>query len=163
MLQIFLDTRTPEQTRALGRCFGQRLDKHVVFRLFGDLGSGKTCFVQGLAEGLGVPETYGVTSPTYTLVNEYPGRIPLFHIDLYRLQGPEDAETIGFWEIIGYEAVVAVEWAERIPEEFWPQEHIAVEFSLADDDAHGIHLKGYGLEIDDLIKQAVELWQESLC
>jgi tRNA threonylcarbamoyladenosine biosynthesis protein TsaE len=163
MLQKFLTTRAPEQTRALGRCFGRRIDKRMTFRLCGDLGSGKTCFVQGLAQGLDVPDAFGVTSPTYTLVNEYPGRLPLYHIDLYRLQGPQDAESIGFWEIIGHEAVVAVEWAERISEELWPRDHIAIEFSLADDDAHCIHLKGYGLEMDDLIKEAVGSWEARPC
>jgi tRNA threonylcarbamoyladenosine biosynthesis protein TsaE len=152
-------THHPEHTRALGRCLGQLLDRSVVFRLSGDLGSGKTCFVQGLAQGLQVPQEYGVTSPTYTLINEYPGRMPLFHIDLYRLEGPQDAEAIGFWEILDAPAVVAVEWAERIPEAMWPPEHIAIDFRLADDEAHHLHVKGYGLELGDLIKEAVDLWR----
>jgi tRNA threonylcarbamoyladenosine biosynthesis protein TsaE len=149
-------TTDPEQTRALGRCLGQRLGESVVFRLCGDLGSGKTCFVQGLAQGLQVPEDYRVTSPTYTLINEYPGRVPLFHIDLYRLEKLEDIELIGFWEILGMEAIVAVEWAERIPEEMWPAQSIAIEFKSAENDDHCLHLKGYGLGMDDLIKEAVD-------
>ena len=155
-------THDPEHTRSLARCLGQLLDRSVVLRLHGDLGSGKTCFVQGLAQGLEVPETYGVTSPTYTLVNEYPGRLPLIHIDLYRLEGPDDADTIGFWELLGSPAVVAVEWAERIPEALWPPENIAIDFRLSDDERHHLHLKGYGLGMDDLIKEAVDLWRGTI-
>lgn len=152
-------TRSPEQTRALGRCIGQRIEASLVIRLCGDLGSGKTCLVQGLAGGLGVPDAYRVTSPTYTLINEYPGRLPIFHVDLYRLQGPDDAETIGLWDIMGRDTVVAVEWAERIPEALWPREHLTIEFGLTDkDDVHRLDLKGYGLEIADLIKEAVDSW-----
>ncbi|RJQ85698.1 MAG: tRNA (adenosine(37)-N6)-threonylcarbamoyltransferase complex ATPase subunit type 1 TsaE [Desulfobacteraceae bacterium] len=152
-------THTPEQTRALGRSLGQQIGKGLLIRLCGDLGSGKTCFVQGLAEGLQVPEAYGVTSPTYTLINEYPGRLPLFHIDLYRLAGPQDAEAIGLWEILGFDAVVAVEWAERIREELWPPDNIQIRFSLADDEIHRLQLKGYGLGMDDLIKEVLDLWE----
>jgi tRNA threonylcarbamoyladenosine biosynthesis protein TsaE len=157
-----ISTYRPDHTRALGRCLGRRIERSVVLRLTGDLGSGKTCFVQGLAEGLQVPAEYSVTSPTYTLINQYPGRLALYHIDLYRLEGLDDIETIGFWELIGTDAVVAVEWAERIPEELWPAGNIALEFILADDDAHHIRLKGYGLEMDDLIKGAVDLWKATV-
>jgi len=77
--------------------------------LTGDLGSGKTSFVQGLARGLEVPNDYYITSPSYTLINEYPGRHPFFHVDLYRLEDPVDFEDIGLYDILDVNFVVAIE------------------------------------------------------
>jgi tRNA threonylcarbamoyladenosine biosynthesis protein TsaE len=92
---IRLISKNPEQTRAIAETIGRRLLSKTVISLSGDLGAGKTVFVQGLARGLEVPGSWPVTSPTYTLVNAYPGRIPLMHADLYRLSGPMDFEEIG--------------------------------------------------------------------
>ncbi|MFH1156779.1 MAG: tRNA (adenosine(37)-N6)-threonylcarbamoyltransferase complex ATPase subunit type 1 TsaE [Pseudomonadota bacterium] len=107
-------TRSGEETQALGKALGQLLEARTAIRLIGELAAGKTTFVQGLARGLGVPETYPVTSPTYTLVNEYPGRIPLFHLDLYRLSSPDELDDIGFDDIAASESVIVVEWPEMI-------------------------------------------------
>jgi len=109
-------TRGPEETRAVARQLAERLNPGTVILLFGDLGAGKTTFVQGLAEGLGVPQDYYVSSPTFSLINEYPGRVPLFHVDLYRLE-PEDVEDLGLPEL-AEKGVMVVEWAERMPFSF---------------------------------------------
>ena len=93
-------TRSPGATRALGRAIGEQLSRAMVVALYGDLGSGKTVLVQGLARGLAVPEDYPVTSPSYTLINEYPGRLTLYHVDLYRLAGVSDFEDIGLFDIL---------------------------------------------------------------
>lgn len=154
-----ITTHDPEQTRRLAQCLGQQIQQRMVLRLNGDLGSGKTCFAQGLARGLGVPEGYDITSPTYTLINEYPGRLPLFHIDLYRLEDGFDAEMIGLWEIFSFEAVVAVEWPERLPEDAWPENNIKIELSSIDTGQHQIKLIGYGLGTDNLILEAVKLYE----
>ncbi len=82
--------------------------------LYGELGAGKTTFLQGLADGLGVSGF--VTSPSFTLIHEHQGRLPFYHLDLYRL-GPQDLTEAGVEEVIGSRAVVAVEWAERLPTE----------------------------------------------
>ncbi|MDD4873322.1 MAG: tRNA (adenosine(37)-N6)-threonylcarbamoyltransferase complex ATPase subunit type 1 TsaE [Kiritimatiellae bacterium] len=79
--------------------------------LHGNLGSGKTCFVQGLAMALDINQA--VTSPTFTVVNEYKGRLPLYHIDLYRLKGPEEVLGFGFEEYLTAKGIIAIEWAER--------------------------------------------------
>lgn len=83
----------------------------VVFALHGDLGSGKTCFVQGLAAALGIHRP--ITSPTFTVINEHRGARPLYHIDLYRLDSPDAALAIGFEDYMEADGVTAVEWAER--------------------------------------------------
>ena len=85
--------------------------------LTGDLGCGKTTFVQGLARGLGVSEREYVTSPTFTLINEYDARLALVHVDLYRLDTGLDMLDIGFDEVLERDAVVAIEWADKLPPE----------------------------------------------
>lgn len=116
-----ITTRSQEETHELGRRIGKTIDAPLAIALTGDLGSGKTALIKGLAEGLDVPPEYYVTSPTYTIVNEYPGRFRLFHLDLYRISDPLELEDIGFDDILGGIGVVAIEWAERLEaEDFSP-------------------------------------------
>ncbi len=114
--EIVIRTGSPGESLNLGRLVGSLLNEPFAMGLTGDLGSGKTLFVKGLAQGLDVPEDFAVTSPTYTFINEYPGRLRLFHVDLYRISRPEELEDIGLYDSAAAEGVVAVEWAERLPE-----------------------------------------------
>jgi len=100
---IEIMTGSTGETIDLGRRLGQLIDRPLVIALTGDLGAGKTALVKGIAEGLGVPPECPVTSPTFTLVNEYDGRLRLFHVDLYRLAGSGDVADIGLEDIIGGE------------------------------------------------------------
>ena len=104
-------TRSPEETRALAAELAEHLKPGDVLALHGDLGAGKTCFIQGLAQALAVDQP--VSSPTYTLVNEYRGRLPLYHIDLYRLQTADEALDFGLDEYMDGTGITAIEWAER--------------------------------------------------
>jgi tRNA threonylcarbamoyladenosine biosynthesis protein TsaE len=104
-------TSSEEETTAAGERFASRLRPGDVVLLHGDLGAGKTAFVRGLATGLGAPPG-DVSSPTFTLVQEYRGRLTLYHVDLYRLQ-PVEVGDLGLDELSEGNAVVAVEWAER--------------------------------------------------
>jgi tRNA threonylcarbamoyladenosine biosynthesis protein TsaE len=106
-----VETNSPDETWALARDLSQELDAGTVLALHGDLGAGKTCFIQGLAAALEIDEP--VTSPTYTLIGEYEGRLPLHHIDLYRLSGPAEALGLGLEEYFDAEGITAIEWAER--------------------------------------------------
>jgi len=106
-------TTSPEETEDLGRRFGERLSPPALLLLRGDLGAGKTCFVRGLARGLGVPADEPVTGPTYALMHHYQGRHDLYHFDLYRLSGGADLHEIGFDEYVESEKIVVVEWSER--------------------------------------------------
>ena len=103
-----------EETEALGRRLGAVLRPGVVIACRGALGAGKTAFTRGLARGLGCEAR--VTSPTFTIVNEYDGPVPLFHFDMYRLGGPEELFDIGWDDYLDREGVCAVEWSERISE-----------------------------------------------
>jgi tRNA threonylcarbamoyladenosine biosynthesis protein TsaE len=159
---VTLFTNTDDQTRRLGHLTGSCLQSATILRLKGDLGSGKTCFVQGLARGLEVPHGYDITSPTYTLVHEFPGRIPLVHIDLYRIHDELDAETIGMQELLGREVVLAVEWADRLEAQFWPDiPTLEIHLQIQTDDTRRIDIFGYGLKICDLIKKIGKLADNS--
>ena len=106
-------TNSPEETEALGERLAQNLTPGTVLAYRGDLGAGKTAFTRGLARGLGYKEP--VTSPTYTIVNEYlGGRLPLFHFDMYRLSSEEDLWDIGWEDYLERGGVCAVEWSENV-------------------------------------------------
>ena len=108
-------TNSPEETEALGARLAGALEPGAVVAFTGDLGAGKTAFVRGLARGLGIPDR--VTSPTFTIVNEYEGgRLPLFHFDLYRLGCADELFDIGWEDYLARGGVCAVEWSERMEE-----------------------------------------------
>ncbi|WP_457756360.1 tRNA (adenosine(37)-N6)-threonylcarbamoyltransferase complex ATPase subunit type 1 TsaE [Thermodesulfatator indicus] len=119
-------TKSPEETERLAEELGQKLSRGNVIFLFGDLGAGKTTFVKGLARGLGVPKDYYVQSPTFAIINEYPGRVPLYHVDLYRLE-PEDVYDLGLEEL-AEQGVLVIEWSERLP--FFFDKAIKVYFEI---------------------------------
>ena len=106
-------THCPEETEKVGQALGERLTPGTVLAYEGDLGAGKTAFTRGLARGLGATEQ--VTSPTYTIVNEYlSGRMPLFHFDMYRLGSSDDLWDIGWEDYLERGGVCAVEWSENV-------------------------------------------------
>ncbi|HEU5439353.1 MAG TPA: tRNA (adenosine(37)-N6)-threonylcarbamoyltransferase complex ATPase subunit type 1 TsaE [Ktedonobacterales bacterium] len=106
-----LRSRSAEETRRLGEALGRLLAAGDVILLTGELGAGKTALTQGIARGLGVPGV--VNSPTFTLLKEYQGRLPLYHFDLYRIEDPTELEELGFAEYFCGDGVSVVEWAER--------------------------------------------------
>lgn len=122
---VELLSRSPEQTEAFGRALAARLQPGDVVAYTGDLGAGKTALTRGIAAGLGVVEQ--VTSPTYTIVNEYrSGRLPLFHFDLYRLHSEEELFEIGWEDYLAQGGVCAVEWSENVPEILGNALHISI-------------------------------------
>ena len=118
------ETRSEEETIDLGRKIARELPKRAVVLLIGNLGAGKTTLAKGILSGLGAAKPEEVTSPTFTLIHEYDrGRV--YHIDLYRLDTPQQVATLGLEEIFDREAVVLVEWGERFPQLF-PEERIEI-------------------------------------
>ena len=109
------ETRSAAETAALGRCLGEQALPGQIYCLSGDLGTGKTVLTKGFAAGLGIQEH--ITSPTFTIVNEYhDGKMPFYHFDVYRLCAPEELEEIGFEEYLSKDGVCLVEWAELFTE-----------------------------------------------
>ena len=154
-----LTTDQMSATQALGATLGQHVPAGTVITLTGDLGSGKTTFVQGLAQGLQVSSEYYVTSPSYTLINEYPGRHRLYHIDLYRLTDPVEIEDIGIFDILYGEGVVAIEWAERLPAN-WLSSYLHIHFDVIGEASRCITLNAYGQDPRILIKQIEKFTEE---
>jgi tRNA threonylcarbamoyladenosine biosynthesis protein TsaE len=132
-----LITHSEAETGAAGRDLASTLVPGSVVLLFGDLGAGKTAFVRGLAEGLGV-DPLEVSSPTFTLLQEYRGgRLPLFHADLYRLNDAREVEDLGLDELTA-DGVLAIEWAEKLPR--MPPGALRVRIEDAGDDARRVTL-----------------------
>lgn len=150
--RLEIQSHSPAQTRNVAAEIGRHLPGGSLLLLEGDLGSGKTVFAQGLARGLAVPDAYAVTSPTYTLVHEYPGRQPFYHVDLYRLpEGGADLESLGLADIAGISGVTLIEWSQRLLPEEIPTQHLRVVFAPRGPQTRAIRVIAYGLTYTDLI------------
>ena len=123
-----LISSSQEDTKKIGRAIGKLLTAGDVVCLYGDLGSGKTCLAQGIIKGLDVAEDKYLRSPTFTLINQYKGRMPACHLDLYRLDNINEIEDIGIEEHICGDEVVIIEWAERM-ERLLPEKRIDIHIS----------------------------------
>ena len=134
-------TKSPEQTELLGKKLAAFLRPGDVIAYYGDLGAGKTAFTRGLAAGLGIREA--VTSPTYTIVNEYlSGRMPLFHFDMYRLSSSEELFDIGWEDYLARGGVCAVEWSENVADALTDAISITIEKDPAQRDWRKITIEG---------------------
>lgn len=131
-------TNSPQETENIGQQLAALLHPGDIVSFYGDLGAGKTAFIRGLALGLGITDS--VTSPTYTIVNEYAGDIPLFHFDLYRLSGPDDLFDIGWEDYLTRGGICAVEWSERAVEEL--EDSVKVNIQRLDDHRRRITITG---------------------
>lgn len=130
MAVVVIRTDSAEATVRLGEELGKRLRGGDVVALFGNLGAGKTTLVKGIARGMGVASE--ARSPTFTLIHEHAGEPPLYHIDLYRLAGEQEAEALGVEEYLYGEGVTVVEWADRMPN-LLPDERLDIELRLTDE------------------------------
>jgi tRNA threonylcarbamoyladenosine biosynthesis protein TsaE len=144
-------TSSPEQTWRTGELLGALLGPGDLVCLYGDLGAGKTSLSYGIARGLEVKEQY-VTSPTFTFVNEYEGRVPFYHIDLYRLKDPGELENIGFEEYLGSDGVTVIEWAERAEEEL-PGERLSAYLNYVDEKSREIGFLAEGERYQKLLEE----------
>ena len=139
MMQI--TTHSADETQALGQKLASRLAPGDVIAYFGDLGAGKTAFTRGLAQGLGITDP--VTSPTYTIVNEYlSGRIPLFHFDMYRLSSSDELFDIGWEDCLSRGGVCAVEWSENVEDALQDAIRVTIEKDADEPDTRHITITG---------------------
>jgi len=144
-------SKGPETTFRLGQVLGENLAAGDMVALIGDLGAGKTCLTQGIARGLGVSERYQVTSPTFTLVNEYPGRLTLYHVDVYRLAGTVDLEEMGCEEFLYGRGVAVIEWAEKIRDLLTDDAYV-VTMTYLDEWVRKIEITGGREKMDRLVE-----------
>lgn len=130
-----------EKTEELGQKIAGLLQAGDVLALYGELGAGKTCLVRGLARGLSLDERL-VASPSFSLINEYPGPLPLVHIDCYRLILEEELEELGLEEYLGGPCITVIEWAERIKD--LPEERLEIVFTIRDENRRHISIRAFG-------------------
>jgi len=152
-LNISFETHSPNDTLSLGEKIGQHLEAGDIVFLFGDLGAGKTTLTQGIARGLGVPKEEYVRSPTFTLVNEYRGKIPIFHIDLYRIDSSRELEDLGLEEVFSDQGISIIEWSEKLFTREDPstpllgiERWIEIHISIKEEEARTFELKPHNLE-----------------
>lgn len=140
-------TQNLEQTHALGEKIGRTAQKNMVFLLDGDLGAGKTTLTQGIAKGLDIRRN--VTSPTFTILKIYQGRMPLYHIDAYRLEGT--VQDLGFEELMEDEGLTVIEWSEYVS---WliPEEYMKVTISLLEEDSRRFVFEAHGEQYEKLLE-----------
>ena len=146
---LVLAARTAADLQQIGEALGRALAPGDVVGLIGPLGAGKTTFVQGLARGAGVPPERHVASPTFALVNEHPGRVPLVHADLYRINDPRELDELGLADAFD-RAAVAIEWLDRFPEAA-PSERLTIEIAIGTDGGRSLTFRPTGARAETLV------------
>ncbi|MFC2167429.1 tRNA (adenosine(37)-N6)-threonylcarbamoyltransferase complex ATPase subunit type 1 TsaE [Acidobacteriota bacterium] len=131
-------TSSEHETFSLAKQIGESLKGNEVLLLSGDLGAGKTVFAKGIASGLGIDDIHQVSSPSYTLVNIYSAKFPIYHIDLYRLEGESEIDDLG-WEDFLDQGVIVVEWAEKLK---FDLEAIRIKIEILGDQKRKFRIKG---------------------
>ncbi len=149
---VEVTTGSEAETRQLGERLGRLLEGGDFITLTGELGAGKTQFTKGIAGGLGVASARYLGSPTYTLMNQYTGRVPLYHFDLYRLEGPDDIYDLGFDDYFHGDGVVVVEWADRLGETL-PTERLDIIISYLSDEGRLIRFESDSARFDGLLQE----------
>jgi len=132
-----------DDTLRLGKWIGEHLRPGNVVALMGPLGSGKTILAKGMVAGLGFRGDYPVTSPSYVLINYYPGTIPIYHMDLYRVEDVEELEDMGYEEYFYGDGALIVEWADKfLP--YFPPEYLQIEIEVLGEQCREFKIKGIG-------------------
>ena len=131
-------SNSADETELIASKLAKILKPGDIIALYGTLGSGKTCFVRGLAKGLGIDA--GVKSPSYNIINEYPGDTPLYHIDFYRLETESEIESTGWLDYLENNGIIAIEWAERIESQL-PADRIDIKITISDKNRRILEIK----------------------
>jgi tRNA threonylcarbamoyladenosine biosynthesis protein TsaE len=150
--KVVVQTKSPAETIRIGKSIGSRLLPGDVVALVGELGTGKTQFIKGMATGVGVVKPTYISSPSFTLINEYPGRIPFYHIDLFRLRWEKEAEELGLEDYFRGEGITAIEWADKIPS-LLPKEMLLIHIDYTGKNSRSLEMTGKGKRYLNLVDQ----------
>lgn len=157
---LTLTTTAPAGTEALGAALGSLLQAGDCVTLSGELGGGKTCFTRGVVRGAAPAVADQVASPTFAILNEYPGTLPIYHYDCYRLRGADDAIEMGLEEHLYANGICLIEWPERV-QGILPNERLEVGFSYTGESSRDITFTGHGSRAGKLVEKLASM-QESL-
>ena len=149
---MVFQTKSSAETIRIGKSIGSRLLPGDVVALVGELGAGKTQFIKGLAAGVGIGNPTYISSPSFTLINEYPGKIPFYHIDLFRLEREKEAEELGLEDYFQGGGITAIEWADKIPS-LLPKEMLFIHIAYVGKNIRSIEINGKGKRFEDLLKE----------
>jgi len=152
MMEYKITTKNEDETIELAQNIESEKFPNMVICLRGDLGSGKTIFTKGIADALGITET--ITSPTFNIIKEYEGELPLYHMDVYRLDG--NVEGLGIEEYYKKGGVVVIEWADMI-EDYLPEERLDINIKVVDEDVRVFKITPYGSKYEEICEAV--LWQ----
>jgi tRNA threonylcarbamoyladenosine biosynthesis protein TsaE len=144
-----LDLPTPDATASLGRRLGGMLFPGAIVALIGDLGAGKTFLTRAIAEGLGA-DSRAVSSPTFVLIQEYAGRLPIYHFDAYRLQNAQEFFDLGAGEYLEGDGVCLIEWADRV-EKFLPAHRLTIRLEVTSTTSRRVHIEAAGAEYQPIL------------
>ena len=148
---VILSKSTSETIR-IGKSIGSRLLPGDVVALVGELGAGKTQFIKGLAAGVGIGNPTYISSPSFTLINEYPGEIPFYHIDLFRLEREKEAEELGLEDYFQGGGITAIEWADKIIS-LLPKEMLFIHIAYTGKNTRSLEITGKGERYQELVSQ----------
>src|SRR4030043_777859 len=148
---MVIQTHSATETIRTGKNIGNRLRSGDVVALVGELGAGKTQFIKGLAAGVGIGNPTYISSPSFTLINEYPGKIPFYHIDLFRLEREKEAEELGLEDYFQGGGVTAIEWADRFPA-LLPKAMLLIRIAYAGKNIRSIEIIGKGKRYQKILE-----------
>ncbi len=149
-MNLTIITKNPEKTKNLGKEISKIIKPGDLLAFYGELGAGKTCFIQGISLGLEIKDY--VTSPSFTIINEYQGKIPIYHFDLFRLDNAEEILELGYEEYFYGEGLTVIEWAEKI-EQLLPKEHLKIDIKFKDRYERTISFISQGDRFDKFLKE----------
>jgi tRNA threonylcarbamoyladenosine biosynthesis protein TsaE len=154
--EVVLITNSAEETQNLAASLAPLLKAGDVINLSGDLGAGKTCFTKGVARGLGIKDK--VTSPTFNLIKEYMNSFPLYHFDVYRLDGPDELGDLGYEEYFYGTGITIIEWGDKILS-LLPEIHLRIEFKrLLDEEARELRISYQEMHWEEIVKNWLDRW-----
>lgn len=155
---VFL-SQSSKQTMNLGRLLARQLLAGDILAFFGELGAGKTCFIKGICQGLGVPENVYITSPTFVIINRYIGRLPIYHFDFYRLSCLEEIIDLGYEEFFFGKGICLIEWADRA-ENLLPDDYFKISMHHISPKERKIEILAYGSDHQKRLSKLHSIYKE---